>query len=203
MYLRGILHGVFIFALLLILGFYAGFITFINRLPNLSSYINFIYNALGSSVIFFLLDLWLYAISLILLKKYLKESDFVQAGYWQKINDLSVSVFFGIGVIYTAIGMQGALTESLAGLDEETAKGLGPWGVLRRMVDGGLILALMTTIVGGIGGYAMRFVRQFYLGRLLEKIRQEGLSKYEKKVIALLEEIRDAHKENTQSIDLK
>jgi len=197
MYLRGVFHGIFIIALLLVIGFYAGFITFINRLPNLSSYLNSLYGALGSSIIFFILDLWLYVISLIRLKKYLGDDDYLQAGYWQRINDLSISVFFGIGVIYTAIGMQGALTESLAGLDEETAKELGPWGVLRSMVDGGLILALTTTIVGGIGGYSMRLLRQIFLGRRLEEVRQEGLSKYEKRVIGLLEEIRDTHKDNT------
>jgi len=199
MYLRGILHGIFVVALLLVVGFYTGFITFINRFPNLSSNFNFIYGALGSSIIFFILDMWIYFISLLRLKKYLSESDYIRAGYWQKINDLSISVFFGIGVIYTAIGMQGALSESLSGLDEETAKGLGPWGVLRRMVDGGLILALMTTIVGGIGGYSMRILKLVFLGKRMEEIRQEGLSKYEEKVIGLLEEIRDSRQQNTST----
>jgi len=197
MYLRGILHGVFVVILLMLVGFYSGFVNFINRLPNLSSYLNSLSGALGSSIIFFMIDLWLYAISLARLKRFLNEADYIQAGYWQRINELSISVFFGIGVIYTAIGMQGALTGSLGGLNEETAKGLGPWGVLRRMVDGGLILALTTTIVGGIGGYSMRFIRQFLIGRKMEEIRQEGLSKYEKKVIELLENIRDTHQENT------
>jgi hypothetical protein len=38
------------------------------------------------------------------------------------------------------------------------------------MVDGGILLALSTTIVGGIGGYLMRAIKSISLGRQLNAV---------------------------------
>ena len=36
---------------------------------------------------------------------------------------------------------------------------LGAYAILERMVEGGILLALSTTIFGGIGGYVLRVVK--------------------------------------------
>ena len=64
----------------------------------------------------------------------------------EQLLDLSANLFFGIGVIWTAIGMRGALIHGLgAPVVSATA---GAFTVLQRLVDGGILLALSTTIVG-------------------------------------------------------
>jgi hypothetical protein len=42
--------------------------------------------------------------------------------------------------------------------------------VLQRLVDGGILLALSTTIVGGIGGYLMRTLKSLLLGARLNAL---------------------------------
>ena len=49
----------------------------------------------------------------------LKAREEVKTSYWYRLNEYSINLFFGIGVIYTAIGMQSALSSSLSGLDEQ------------------------------------------------------------------------------------
>jgi hypothetical protein len=78
----------------------------------------------------------------------------------EQVLDLCASLFFGIGVIWTAIGMRGAL---LFALGDELGDGQA-LAVLERLVDGGILLALSTTIVGGIGGYLMRALKSLLLG---------------------------------------
>jgi hypothetical protein len=85
--------------------------------------------------------------------------------------DMAITTFFGIGVIYTAIGMESALVTALGGISgaEEAAR-QGAWEILRRLVDGGLILALSTTIFGGIGGYLLRLLKHAVVGRRLTEL---------------------------------
>ena len=78
--------------------------------------------------------------------------------------DLLISIFFGIGVIWTAIGMRNALLVSLGSMDAETAARKGAFSILRQLVDGGILLSLSTTIVGGIGGYFMRMIKEWTAG---------------------------------------
>ena len=40
--------------------------------------------------------------------------------------------------------------------------------VLHKLVDGGILLALTTTIVGGVGGYVMRLVKTMVVGARLQ-----------------------------------
>jgi len=86
----------------------------------------------------------------------------------EKWVDSSASLFFGVGVIWTAIGMRSALLTALGGLDQGTAARLGAFEILRRLVDGGILLALSTTIVGAIGGYLMRVGKTLVVGARLE-----------------------------------
>ena len=81
-----------------------------------------------------------------------------------QLSDVLIHVFIGIGVIWTAIGMRNALVATLAMPD---TLGGNASHVLGSLVDGGILLALSTTIVGAIGGYLMRLFKTVSLGALL------------------------------------
>jgi hypothetical protein len=83
----------------------------------------------------------------------------------EQLLDLSANLFFGIGVIWTAIGMRDALIHGLG--DPVVSAMAGAFSVLQRLVDGGILLALSTTIVGGAGGYLMRVIKSVVLGEKL------------------------------------
>jgi hypothetical protein len=70
------------------------------------------------------------------------------------LTDIWTTLFFGTGVIWTAIGMRSALIYALG--DRDAAMAQGAFAMLERMIDGGILLALSTTIFGGVGGYLMR-----------------------------------------------
>ena len=79
--------------------------------------------------------------------------------------DVWTHLFIGIGVIWTAIGMRSALQAALG--DTDAALGDTAGNVLQKLVDGGILLALTTTIVGGIGGYLMRLLKTIMVGAAL------------------------------------
>ena len=83
----------------------------------------------------------------------------------EQLLDLSANLFVGIGVIWTAIGMRDALIFGLG--DPVVSATAGAFSVLQRLVDGGILLALSTTIVGGAGGYLMRVIKSVVLGEKL------------------------------------
>jgi len=76
-------------------------------------------------------------------------------------------LFFGTGVIWTAIGMRSALIFALG--DRDIALQQGAFAMLERLVDGGILLALSTTIFGGVGGYIMRVYKTVTLGTRLQQ----------------------------------
>ena len=80
--------------------------------------------------------------------------------------DIWTTLFFGTGVIWTAIGMRSALIFALG--DRDAALAQGAFAMLERMIDGGILLALSTTIFGGIGGYLMRVYKTMTLGAKLQ-----------------------------------
>jgi hypothetical protein len=80
------------------------------------------------------------------------------------------NVFITIGVIATAWGMRDALLFALGNLDAEAANKLGAFGILTRLINGGVLLALTTTVVGGVGGYLMRITTAIVLNQPLMKI---------------------------------
>lgn len=84
--------------------------------------------------------------------------------------DLCTSLFFGIGVIWTAIGMRSALLAGLGNLDDSAAAAeVGAFKILKNLVDGGILLALSTTIIGGVGGYFMRIFKGIRTGAMLRQ----------------------------------
>lgn len=79
-----------------------------------------------------------------------------------QLTDVWISLFVGIGVVWTAIGMQFALQSALPSDITDTSTSAA--GVLKKLVDGGVSLALTTTIVGAVGGYLMRLGKTLLLG---------------------------------------
>ena len=85
-----------------------------------------------------------------------------------QLSDVWMHLFVGIGVIWTAVGMRSALQAALGDTPANLINSAD--AVLRKLVDGGILLALTTTIVGGIGGYLMRLVKTVLLGARLQEL---------------------------------
>jgi len=83
------------------------------------------------------------------------------------LTELMMSLSFGIGVIWTAIGMRNALASGLDGVGSAMAETGNAFEILERLVEGGLLVALSTTIVGGVLGYLLRIIKSILLGRKL------------------------------------
>ncbi len=128
---------------------------------------------LGHSLWLFSLVLMLYIASLMHLDRLIKtDSSFVRVVQLDQLSDVWIHVFIGIGVVWTAIGMRSALSTTL-GTPERIGDGASE--ILGRLVDGGILLALTTTIVGAIGGYLMQLAKTLILGAALNSFfhRQE------------------------------
>jgi len=78
-----------------------------------------------------------------------------------QLSDVWIHVFIGIGVVWTAIGMRSALVDTLSA---PQSLGNDAGQVLERLVEGGILLALSTTIVGAVGGYLMRLIKTVSIG---------------------------------------
>ena len=127
------------------------------------------HNLQGSIVPFIVVSL-AYWVQLHQLRQRLAECEppLVKVVRHEQMLDLCANLFFGIGVIWTAIGMRDALLYALG--DPGVTATEGAFAILQRMVDGGILLALSTTIVGGIGGYLMRAIKTISLGRELNAV---------------------------------
>lgn len=88
-----------------------------------------------------------------------------------QLTDVWMHLFVGVGVIWTAVGMRSALQAALG--DSSATIVDSADAVLRKLVDGGILLALTTTIVGGIGGYLMRLVKTVLLGTRLQELYEQ------------------------------
>jgi hypothetical protein len=144
---------------------------------------------LGLSVLPFAITLGLYIRSLRMLHHWLDDNRSPdEIGQLEHLNDVWTSLFFGIGVIWTAIGMRSALLFALG--DPDVAAQAGAYAVLQRLVDGGILTALTTTIVGGVGGYVMRVVKSSLLGTRLSRYYEEQEQHHSNRVEVLLGDIR-------------
>jgi hypothetical protein len=142
--------------------------------PRIQVLAEWIRRNLGLSVIPFGLTLALYLHSLRALSHSLGQDGSQETIAQQEhLLDVWTSLFFGIGVIWTAIGMRSALLYALG--DPAVTAQSGAFTILQRLVDGGILTALTTTIMGGVGGYLMRVVKSSLLGTRLSRYydRQE------------------------------
>ena len=137
-------------------------------LPDPGSWLSWVYDNLGSSLPVFALLLLAFFITLGRLRVHLREDEAIEKiVQLDHLTDTWTTLFFGTGVIWTAIGMRSALIFALGDPDETVAE--GALAVLKRLVDGGILLALSTTIFGGIGGYLMRVYKSISLGAELQQ----------------------------------
>jgi hypothetical protein len=160
-------------------------------LPGIQAAGDWLRRNLGLSVIPFALTLALYTHNLRTLSRRLAEGAAPnEVGQLEHLLDVWTSLFFGIGVIWTAIGMRSALIYAVG--DPTIAAQAGAFAILARMVDGGILTALTTTIVGGVGGYLMRVVKSSCLGTRLNRYYEEQEQRYATRVEDLLRDIRAA-----------
>lgn len=94
-----------------------------------------------------------------------EEPSFTEVLELDQLLDVWIHLFVGIGVIWTAVGMRSALQAALGDPGEALAEGAG--SMLQKLVDGGILLALTTTIVGGVGSYLMRLGKTMIVGARL------------------------------------
>jgi len=142
------------------------------RLPDTAisspgEWLHWAYTNLGSSIPVFAALLLAFFITLGRLRRALESDRAVnQIVQLDHLTDIWTTLFFGTGVIWTAIGMRSALIYALG--DRELALQEGAFAMLERMIDGGILLALSTTIFGGVGGYLMRVYKAVTVGSPLQ-----------------------------------
>jgi hypothetical protein len=120
---------------------------------------------LGSSWIPFSVIGILYGTSLLGARQRLRAWSDAPHGWTSSVGTLQLwsSTFFGIGVLWTAVGMRGAMIYSLGDLGPAGPAGTTAFELMNRLVNGGVLTALTTTIVGGAGSYLMNVLTQLYV----------------------------------------
>ena len=148
---------------------------------------------LGYSLLPFALTLLLFRLSLHTLERRLNRGSPVhKVAQADQLTDIWIGLFFGIGVIWTAIGMRGALLYALGdGVGSVTEAGAA--GLLERLVRGGILTALTTTIVGGAGGYLLRLYKTLRVGSRLKRYYSDREQLRAARVESLLREIQIAY----------
>lgn len=143
-----------------------------SRMPQIGELMGWVYANLNYSVYLFTALLGWYIYQLMLLhQNLLEDAPLLTIQVREQRIDLNITLMFGVGVIYTALGMRSALVYTLGGevsiIDQNAAV------VLKRLVDGGILVALSTTIVGGVAGYLMRLAKLLILGQRLSAYYQQ------------------------------
>ncbi len=161
------------------------------KMPRIQIVLQWTYENLRLSVIPFSLTLLLFCGSLWRLKRCLKDPEVAveRISQTEHLVDIWINLFFGIGVIWTAIGMRGALLEGLGDLDAQSAAKLGAFSILQRLVDGGILLALSTTIFGAVGGYLLRLMKSLAVGNQIRAYYKRLAEKQAQSVNNLLQSI--------------
>ncbi len=138
------------------------------QVPAVQQALGWAYRNLGLSLVAFALCLLLYLHGLQRLRRRLRtQASAAEVSQAEHLVDLWTGLFFGIGVIWTAVGMRSALLYALG--DPGNAAEQGAFSILQRLVDGGILIALSTTIFGGIGGYLMRLGKALAAGASLRR----------------------------------
>ena len=195
-FLSGVLLGVMLSLLTGVVGLYLLTVLDIVTVsvietPELQAASDWARRNLGLSVVPFGITLALYVHSLRTLARRLNDNaPQNEIGQLEHLTDVWTSLFFGIGVIWTAIGMRSALLHAIG--DPAVAAESGAFAILARMVDGGILTALTTTIVGGVGGYMMRVIKSSYLGTRLSGYYEQVEQRHAERVEHLLRDIRNS-----------
>lgn len=146
---------------------------------------------LGLSIFPFAVTLLLFRLSLYTLERRLKQAaPLHRIAQADQLTDIWIGLFFGIGVLWTAIGMRSALLFAL-GDGVDALSDAGAAGLLERLVRGGILTALTTTIFGGAGGYLLRLYKTLRVGGRLKRYYVQRERMREQRVEELLREIRD------------
>ena len=149
-----------------------------------AEWLEWAYTNLGSSIPVFAMLLLAFFVTLGRLRRILEADRPVnQVVQLDQLTEIWTTLFFGTGVIWTAIGMRSALIYALG--DRDVALQQGAFAMLERMIDGGILLALSTTIFGGVGGYLMRVYKTVTLGAELQR-------RYDKAARADTSEMRES-----------
>jgi len=187
--LIGLVSG---FAVVLILVM-TGAMDIFSNIPDIIDALKWIYMNLRLTVVVFPIVLIFFFYFLKKLNQALDEQEpsAERISHLNSLANISISLFFGVGVIWTAVGMRDALIEAIGNLDEKKAAAMGAWKILSRLVEGGILMALSTTIVGGVGGYLMRIYKTVRVGQKLNKVLG-GRSDHAERILTTLEEIRDS-----------
>ena len=152
-------------------------------------WLHWAYTNLGSSIPVFAILLLAYFVTLGRLRNALENARPInQVVQLDHLTDIWTTLFFGTGVIWTAIGMRSALLHAIG--DPAVAAQSGAFAILARLVDGGILTALTTTIVGGIGGYVMRVIKSSYLGTRLSRYYENLEQRHAERVETLLGDIK-------------
>lgn len=125
------------------------------------------YRHLRLSVIPFGLLLISYMVVLIKMHRLLdaKTDQIAAVSFYNRLLGATISAFFGVGVIWTAIGMESAFAAAVSSFSQgQENSQASPTELLQALIDGGLLLALSTTIFGGICGYLLRMIKIMSLG---------------------------------------
>ena len=169
--------------LFLSLGVFAGWVTISASAPWLMNPAAFLYRHLRLSIVPFGCLVLVYAYLTTRIRRYLRREDtkLSDVTYYDRLLNATISTFFGVGVIWTAVGMETALMQALDGVrqGQEASTALTAWGLLERLVNGGLLLALSTTVFGGVCGYLLRLLKIVFLGKdwdrfVLQEARTHG-----------------------------
>lgn len=161
-------------AILLSLGVFAGWVRIAVPFPWLLDPAAFIYRHLRLSIVPFgcLFLFYWYLVGRI--RHHLRGDDkeLSKLTYYDRLLNATISMFFGVGVIWTAIGMEGALMNALGSIEQgQAAKdSLSALGLMERLVNGGLLLALSTTVFGGSCGYLLRLLKIVLVGRDWDRV---------------------------------
>jgi len=151
----------------------------------LAEALDWAYRNLGLSLPVFAVVLVLYVRSLARLRRRVaRRASLDTVAHAEQLTDTWTSLFFGVGVIWTAIGMRGALLYALG--DPAASVDDGAFAVLQRMVNGGILVALSTTIFGGIGGYLMRVVKTLTVGAPLRRYYEAAAGATGTEILATL-----------------
>ena len=148
---------------------------------------------LGHSVWLFAMILTVYLMNLTRLNRLLdgrQEPPFTEVVELDQLLDVWIHLFVGIGVIWTAVGMRSALQAALGDPGEALVDSAG--SVLQKLVDGGILLALTTTIVGGVGSYLMRLGKTMTVGAGLNAFYDRNNRREMHELIAVTRRLEDA-----------